>query len=836
MGFVAFKNTPFVSSVLPIIPVGCTLSPHSKITEDRKGRVPGLRYPDGWGGFPKSVPWTKHEANNGLMDTFARMYAKDGLPEVCGLNARRYPAIDMDIDDGYVSRLLEPVFERIMGPAPRRSRPNNPGRVLRCYRYDHHGSTLHKMQRTWRMPFGDTFSIEFLADGQSWTYSGPHRSGVPYEWTFGLDPIVWGHENLSIITLDQVGEAFNECTSILAEIGIVVLKGGGNTRMSGYEEQPRLPVDASHTDLCPDLDMLREVMRLMPVTHGLFTTFDEWSIACVAIVTACGRDENFWPEFLEWNIGNPDNDEQQVRGKWESVRESSIGWSYLAGLAHEVGYFPDVEEMLADLGVEMPVNDETPALPARRPMDATYEGVIAEEFIRQNALTHWAYATYQKGGEWISYDAPLWDKGQLAMHPIARLCQEVGMRLRTNDATPAQLKEAKQMFSAHTAQAVTSIVTVDPRIRVRHAHLDDHPVVFGTPEGLIGFTEIPREDWAGYLITKSTAFAPQPGDCPKFRALIAHLCNHDPEIIAFFWDLLGYTMTGLCSEQIFVFLLGKQGREGKTTFTTIMQQVLGEYARAIRNTMFVKSRGGDENKFATAMLKGCRFAYSNELELGQRWASEKLKEVTGGGDITIEHKYGGIENMRMQATIWFAGNNLPIFPPADGALQRRMVLIETMSQIPEEADQPGYATLVVKEEGPQIMAHLIAAMRAYLAKGKLLVPASVRANVAEQFYDDDLVMQFVDEKCELGEECFVSGHTLYGAYVMWARHTAELPNLLGRNTFLRLISDHPGIRKWTTIVKMRHIDTKDPSSPRGFKGIGVVEAVTALDIVRGLSA
>jgi P4 family phage/plasmid primase-like protien len=264
-----------------------------------------------------------------------------------------------------------------------------------------------------------------------------------------------------------------------------------------------------------------------------------------------------------------------------------------------------------------------------------------------------------------------------------------------------------------------------------------------------------------------------------------------------------------------------------------MQLVLGDYATPIRNSTFLRSQNNSEVRFALSALKGKRFAYANEIELGQRWAGERLKEVSGGGDITVERKYAGLERMLVQSTIWLIGNSLPYFPPADSALQRRMALLEAKTPIAEKDNRRGFADHLARTEGPAILARMVEASQRYVKCGKLLIPESIRRAVDERYEEDDLIMEFIGDACELGPECVVSTRTLFQTYSHWAKYTVEtLDPLRNPKTLLRLIADHPRLKKLGhEIVRLRHVDSRDASSPRGLRGIGVREQVTNLAVL-----
>jgi len=838
MSFLDYAGTPFEPFILPIIPKGAgdKLSPHSKLTPDRLGKIPGVKYREGWGGFPKHIPWSTHIAKAGTLAAWARMYQEDGLVETIGVQARILIAIDVDFDDPNYARIIEEFAVETLGPAPARMRSNS-GKVLLCYRLKQEPGArpVTKQRALYRTMFGDQGAVEVLGAGQQWLIEGMHPSGVPYEWRMGVSPLVLGFEGLTEVSADQVEIFMGALNNLLTSstYSLTRVKGGGNARLGGFNDTPAAEVGPNHPDLCPDLAMLEDVLtNYLPCTLPEFSTYDEWAAACVAIVTACGKDEEFYDTFYEWCAAVPENltdGDDYIRGKWESVNESKIGWTYLCAIAHDYGYSGDAQRTFEQLH-DLPITPETPALPTPR-LDASYEGVIADRFVAKHAQKDWIFAPRKNAGDWLRFENGVWHEDTTVLHDVSLQCQEVGNRIRSNNAaTPAHMAVAKQMFTDRAARAVRSLVQNHPAIVVPYSELDNQPLILGVPGGYIDREGRLREPDPKLFLTTQTNVAPDfNARCPQFDELLMHLANGDPELHDCLWELLGYTLTGLCSEQIFIFLLGKRGGEGKTTLTTTMQLVLGDYATPIRNSTFVRSQNTSDIRFALSALKGKRFAYANEIELGQRWAGERLKEVTGGGYITVERKYSGLERMRVQSTIWIVGNSLPYFPPADSAVQRRMVLMEAKTPIAKNVDQPGFAEYLAKTEGAAILARMVEASQRYIRRGRLLIPESVRRDVENRFFEDDLILQFVEECCELGPDCAVSGHTLFQTYNHWAKCTAEVQHTLGRNTFLRLIEDHPHLKKLGhEIVRTRHVDSSDASSPRGLKGIGVSGQVTNL--------
>lgn len=375
-------DTPFARYALPIIPHGAKLSEHSSLTADGIGKIPGRRYPGGWGGFPKGEPWQDEwklldASKKSIPSIFAlydSWYEKDGYKPIIGFRSRELIGLDVDVEDKFISDLILRIAVEMLGTTCVRRRPNS-NKFLLCYRHLLTDPTIPKLRRLWETQFGVRFAVEVCGDGQQWLAYGSHPSGVDYAWDLGLDPVTFGFGNIQVVTLDQLLAFFNRLEEEFAKLNYRRVRGGGDVRLSGLESRPRVAVSPTTGDRAPDLAMLKDVLtRFLPVTHAEFTTYDEWMTMCIAIIAACGGDEEFWPFFLQWNQGNPQNDDQFVRGKWESAIASgaSVGWDYICWIAHEYGFAGDVQMMFDDLGE----GEDDPANSEGRQPSGRYRGPI----------------------------------------------------------------------------------------------------------------------------------------------------------------------------------------------------------------------------------------------------------------------------------------------------------------------------------------------------------------------------------------------------------------------------------------------------------------------------
>lgn len=835
MALADLVGTRFAPYALPIIPAGAQLLPTSKISPENLGRVPGIRWQvdaNGkgiWGGFTKNNPWVNYWTLGGdrekLFKTFRSWYDADGFVETYAYNSRVLIAIDGDLDRAAEAELALAVIEKTLGVSPIRLRSNNPGRFLCVFLYETPGQPLLKMRRMWRGLFGEQFAIEVLADGQSWNAEGMHRSGVPYYWKDDLTPHVWGWDNLTRITQDGLFGMFSALDAAFLAAGYSVVKGGGFSR-GAAQSAPRQVVGPLHTDICPDLDMLRDVLQILPVDHPEFTTYDEWVAACVAIVTSCGRDEDFYPDYEEWCCASGVNTDTQAREKWETTNKSSLGWSYLCSIAHEYGYADDVLQMMEDLESASQSATPTP------PQDGAFESVQADHFADVHAMKD-SIVVVKTAASREPYRCigGIWRPDPNLVYRVLQQTGETGDRIRSlSSPTKEQLKKAEQMHSWPYASHVTSIITHHAKMTVRKRDMDAHPIMLGVPNGYVDAEGKLRDADPSMLFAKSTLVRPDfNADCPIFRGWLFDLANRDPEVMQMLKDYLGYSITGTGQEQVFMFLQGQHGREGKTTFTTFLATLLGDYATVLRSNVFVMGAGGDQ-RFATAKLRGYRFVSCNEIERGQMWRANLLKEVTGGGYLEVEQKGVDAEDITPRIGLWFTGNDLPLFPPSDEALKRRERVVKCTYTLNEANDVKGFGDILLAKEGPAVLAFLVRAAQEYLRVGRIRTPKIVYDDVTEHFLESDPIWLFSQECLIVGREnTFTSSAQLWSAFEIWQ---ARKRNRMEEPTFKRRFAHHSellklGMKKGRARVPADHFTgiMREINPLQGYDGVKIREGV-----------
>lgn len=171
----AFVALGLTEDLLPVVSdTAIPISPKSKMTSGQVGKTPSSINRLGQAvGIPN---WTQHKATDREVARWS------STPElgIC-LQTRRIRAIDIDIADPGEARRVADMVEMVLGPLPRRTRPNS-GKMLLLI--DMPGEFTKRVIRT---AHG---IIEFLANGQQCIVAGTHTSGERYAWQPALPSAV----------------------------------------------------------------------------------------------------------------------------------------------------------------------------------------------------------------------------------------------------------------------------------------------------------------------------------------------------------------------------------------------------------------------------------------------------------------------------------------------------------------------------------------------------------------------------------------------------------------------------------------------------------------------
>jgi P4 family phage/plasmid primase-like protien len=385
---------------------------------------------------------------------------------------------------------------------------------------------------------------------------------------------------------------------------------------------------------------------------------------------------------------------------------------------------------------------------------------------------------------WIVRGRDVWrehadDLSEWAIAVLAELMPigETPVPKELGDRTEAHwraVRRAQFMSSAgasKVARKLRAIVSSDHPAALRSATLDANPEILwagGAPWDLRASGDVPTlARWVdpGTPHLRTALCAPDPNCAtPRWDAFVAAVLP-DPEVRAWALRVLAIGLTGHADAALPV-LYGTE-RSGKTSLIEMLVEVLGSYAHAASPRLL--SAQDTSHPEIIWDLKGRRFSFIDEGPRRGHDATERLKQLTGGGSLTGRPMRANSVTFPPSHTLVMTTNDEPHL--TDPALRARMRLIPCNAT--ESDVRPARLALLgvaLAEEAPGILAALMRETAGYLADrdsaSNAVAPAAVRGLAQTLAEDQNPVREWVENRT-IPTEPGTAARTLYNAFAQW---------------------------------------------------------------------
>ena len=175
-----------------------------------------------------------------------------------------------------------------------------------------------------------------------------------------------------------------------------------------------------------------------------------------------------------------------------------------------------------------------------------------------------------------------------------------------------------------------------------------------------------------------------------------------------------------------------------------------------------------------ASLKGKRFVTMAESNQYGKLDEETIKQLTGGEEIKARNLYEATTTFLPQFTLWLSCNDLPSVNDKSLFASDRVRVVEFNRHFSEdEQDKNLKSEFQTQEAMRGIFTWLLEGYFKYKRFGLKMSPA-MRQVVKQYEKDNDLALQFLEEKCEKAEGAYTRAKTLYDAYKIWCKSNADM--------------------------------------------------------------
>ncbi|MBF0341105.1 MAG: toprim domain-containing protein [Magnetococcales bacterium] len=392
---------------------------------------------------------------------------------------------------------------------------------------------------------------------------------------------------------------------------------------------------------------------------------------------------------------------------------------------------------------------------------------------------------------WHQWDGRRWKRDEGTLQ-IMLMAQETA-RLVANEEVfvePGRIKAVQEWakISGNGNKLNEMIRQASPHVKVFSDAMEKNPWVLNVENGSLdlrtGKLSSPRrEDYNTRLI--QVPYNPH-ANCPLWLDFLNMIMGGDQELVTYLRRAVGYTLTGITNEQCLFFLYGK-GKNGKSTFITTLENLMGEY---VRNTPFNSLLADDRHAGHgipndIARLHGARLITAMEPGEDRRFAESTVKQLTGGDIVTARFLREEFFEFRPLFKIWLAGNHKPVIRGTDEGIWRRIKLIPFLVFIAvdkRDKDLPEK----LRPELPGILKWAVDGCMEWQRVG-LNDPMAV-TNAVEAFRSEsDDLKPFLDTCCVIASNFSVKFGNLWAEYQRWCEENKE--RQLSQTMFGKKLSD-----------------------------------------------
>ena len=382
---------------------------------------------------------------------------------------------------------------------------------------------------------------------------------------------------------------------------------------------------------------------------------------------------------------------------------------------------------------------------------------------------------WQKQGE----NGAISDMLQTLLNLLVLYCMEVTYEAQGDDvATETIGKYSKYISSIRKYTQMRNVMEVlKTMVRMSLKDMDSNPYLLNTPTLAYDLrTGDVVHDITPYNVTKKTSCS-LPNvftkKCKRWYKFIDEITGGDKEKAQFLQRALGYSILGVNREECMFIAYGAKTRNGKGTLFSTISTVLGEdYADSAPPDLICENKAGRTTDFnapqpALAKLVGTRLVRMSESARDVRLDAASMKTITGRDTLVTRGLFQNSFSFVPQFTLWLETNHLPAVTDDTVFTSNRIYVIEFNEQFKEGKQDKNLKELfALPENRPTILQWLFEGCADYIKNG-LNAPECIVESTKNYRKLHDRVGNFLEERCEVGEDKKILRGALYSAYSQW---------------------------------------------------------------------
>ena len=429
---------------------------------------------------------------------------------------------------------------------------------------------------------------------------------------------------------------------------------------------------------------------------------------------------------------------------------------------------------------------------------------------------------WEKQGE----NGAISDMLQTLLNLLILYCMEISHEISNEDENAKELieKYRKYISSIRKYTPMRNIMEVlKTMVRMSLKDMDSNPYLLNTPTLAYDLrTGDIVHDISTFNVTKKTtcslpnAFTKR---CDRWYQFVDEITGGDKDKASFLQRALGYSILGVNREECMFIAYGAKTRNGKGTLFSTISTVLGEdYADSAPPDLICENKSGRTTDFnapqpALAKLVGTRVVRMSESARDVRLDAASMKTMTGRDTLVTRGLFQNSFSFVPQFTLWLETNHLPAATDDTVFTSNRIYVIEFNEQFTENKQDKNLKELfALPENRPTILQWLFDGCADYIKNG-LAAPECIVEATKNYRKLHDRIGNFLEERCDIGDDKKVIRGSLYSAYSQWCVKPDNRYKPMGSTTFYNEIAmrGYP-IKRRTEGTYVMGLDLKDETS------------------------
>jgi len=379
---------------------------------------------------------------------------------------------------------------------------------------------------------------------------------------------------------------------------------------------------------------------------------------------------------------------------------------------------------------------------------------------------------------WLCWDGLRWKVDE---SEYARRLAKKTVRSIANEANQASDRdERRRLFAwsirSESVERITALLKCaqsEERIPIAVDDLNQKSWLFNASNGTVDLkTGLLRKPSQDDLMTTASPTAYPPGEiaCSKWFGFLNRIFDGNDELIDYIQQLLGLSLVGSVHEHILPILWGG-GANGKSVLLETWMRVLGpDYSMKAPQDLLMACRG-TSHPTELADLFGKRFVAVVESGQGRRLDEARCKELSGGDRVRARHVNKDFFEFTPSHTAFMATNHRPVVQGTDEGIWRRLRMVPFRVTIPVE-EQDKHLVDKLEAEAGHILKWAVQGLLSWRKSG-LREPSEVQIATGSYRDSQDVIKDFLAEKCVAGGDGRVDATALYRSYQGWCRTNGE---------------------------------------------------------------